>query len=219
MKYLFILLIVGIVLIGRAAYVALQIKKPEKAGKYGANPKVAILVTAALGAACFIGGGIGFAVWGGSEKKELQPTPPQMTFEIDLGNFSDSEVNHQIINSVYAHFAERVRGNALVEKIIIKLRHYEPSTFDLFRQEDYGWYKELLIEVVISDADKNIYEGVPLMGNYLPYEFGGGKRPGMSTTKTLAAYFYGFTKDIINPGEEVFVDDDFYKIIDELELK
>jgi hypothetical protein len=62
MKYLFIFLIVGIVLIGRAAYVALQIKKPEKTGKYGANPKTAILATALVGAACFVISNIGFAM-------------------------------------------------------------------------------------------------------------------------------------------------------------
>jgi hypothetical protein len=62
MKYFIVLLLVSVVLIARAAYVALQIKKPEKAGKYGANPKTAIIVMAVLGAVCFVAGGIGFAV-------------------------------------------------------------------------------------------------------------------------------------------------------------
>ena len=60
--YLFLFIVVGIILIGRAAYVALQIKKPEKADKYGANSKTGILVLAIIGAVCFVIGGIGFAV-------------------------------------------------------------------------------------------------------------------------------------------------------------
>jgi hypothetical protein len=214
---LFILLIVGIVLIGRAAYVALQIKKPEKTGKYGANPKTAILVMAALGAVCFIAGGVGFGVMNAKEKT-VEPPQPQVTFNVDLGSFANSETNQKIVNAVYGHFVERSRGRSKIEKIEITLRHFEPTPYDLYRQEDYGWYNEFTIIIKIADDDNTIYEGLPMMGNNLFYEFGGGKRSGMSMTKAHSAYFYGFKKDMITQGEETFVDDGFYKIIDELEL-
>lgn len=61
MRYAVTLLLISIALISRAVYVALQIRKPENAGKYGTNPKTVILVMAAIGAVCFVISSTGFA--------------------------------------------------------------------------------------------------------------------------------------------------------------
>jgi hypothetical protein len=122
------------------------------------------------------------------------------------------------VNNIYSHFVERVQGNSKIEKIDIILRYYRPDLY-LYRQEDYGWQNEIEIIIKISNDDKTTYEGLPIMSNNLFYYFGGGNRPGMVLQKDISAYFYGFKKSMIVPGEDTFVDDDFYKIIDELTLE
>jgi hypothetical protein len=148
--------------------------------------------------------------------KTAEIAEPQINFTVD--DFPQTEANQKIIQDVYAHFTERVLGGGKVESVEIIARYYKPFLY-LYRQEDYGWINEIEIIIKIARDDKTIYERQPLMGNNLFYYFGGGKRPGMAIRKDLSAYFYGFKKDMIVPGEETFVDDNFYKIIDELSLE
>jgi heme/copper-type cytochrome/quinol oxidase subunit 2 len=55
------LAVIGIVLIGRAAFVALKIKKDPETKKYGNNPKKAIVILAIIGAVLFLIGSIGLS--------------------------------------------------------------------------------------------------------------------------------------------------------------
>jgi hypothetical protein len=84
MNYAVILLLISILLVGRAVYVALQIKKPEKAGKYGANPKTVILVMAAIGAVCFVISSTGFAAMNNkspSKSGDIEIVAPLKTWD------------------------------------------------------------------------------------------------------------------------------------------
>jgi len=52
------LAVIGILLVGRATYVALKIKKDPETKKFGDNPKMAIVILAIIGAVLFIIGSI-----------------------------------------------------------------------------------------------------------------------------------------------------------------
>jgi hypothetical protein len=62
MRFLLSLIVIGIVLTGRAAYVALKIKKDPETTKYGNNPKRAIGIMGITGAVLFAVGCIGLPV-------------------------------------------------------------------------------------------------------------------------------------------------------------
>jgi hypothetical protein len=53
-----VLVLVGVLFVGRAVYVALKIKKEPETTKYGKNPRTTVVVLAVLGAVLFVIGSI-----------------------------------------------------------------------------------------------------------------------------------------------------------------
>jgi hypothetical protein len=123
MKYLFLLVLIGIVLVARAAYVAVQIKQPEKAEKYGGNPKAVIFAMAAIGACFFIAGSVGIS-WSNSSSTEPVAQPPESELlTLETKNNSSAAyvmmqdfVKDYIISPASAKFPWMSDSNVKVEK-------------------------------------------------------------------------------------------------------
>jgi len=85
MKILFVLIVIGIALLGRAVYIAQKIKKDPETKKYGNNPQKAIGIMAIIGAVLFAVGCIGLPVLDAlkptNELKASNNTTSRMTFE------------------------------------------------------------------------------------------------------------------------------------------
>jgi hypothetical protein len=62
MNVLIAFILIGVLFIGRAVYVAVKIKEDPETTKYGKNPKVAITVLVSLGAVLFLTGSIGIPI-------------------------------------------------------------------------------------------------------------------------------------------------------------
>ena len=71
MNILIAMIVIGIVLIGRAVYVATKIKKDPETKKYGNNPQLAVIVLSVVGALLFVIGSIGLPV-----ADAFKPDPP-----------------------------------------------------------------------------------------------------------------------------------------------
>jgi hypothetical protein len=141
--------------------------------------------------------------------------------DVDFGPFADTKANMKIIENVYGHFMERVKGTSRIEKVMVELIKKEPNRYVTYGQERYGWHTEIQITIKIADDDKTIAYGqrwLPMARNYLFYCFGGGEKPGMSLLKIHSAYLYGLKESEITPDADTFVPDSFYQIIDRLAL-
>lgn len=128
--------------------------------------------------------------------------------------------DQEILETLLLTFQNHCKGwqqyPEAIESAEIKLSRWEKSDYEVYRQEDYGWYTEIELNIKIKDDAKLPTELRMVPGHTLYYFIGGGKKPGIEMLKDVSALFFGFKNGQFEKGKNTFVANDAYKIADEI---
>lgn len=211
MFMLYALIIVGVLLVGITPYLAIK-------GKNAPNKKEfqkALVSIASIGIVAVVIGVIGLQFKYDDEPKN---TPAKITWSLAESNVKN--INKDKLEELLYYFQSQCDGwnkypNA-IESAEISIRKFEKSKYELYAQEELGWYTEVELSIKIKNAANFPADLRMVPGHTLHYFIGGGKEPGILMIKDVSALFLGIPETSINPSTHTFVSNEAYRIADEL---
>ena len=103
-----------------------------------------------------------------------------------------------------------------VEKLEAQVVTYSKGANPSYTEERYGWLTELVLTISIKNDAKLPSDLRMLPGVTLYYYLGAGHTPGIVMMKAESALFYGIAENKIVKGQNTFVQDDAYSIVDSI---
>jgi hypothetical protein len=170
MNVLIFFILIGILVVSRAVYVAQKIKKKPETTKYGNNPKTAIVVMAVVGVISFFGG-IGFAV-SGALKPSVYTFVNNSSFPITIlpeygDDFQIQPKSTKSFESKHSTMVINYGPSDYVESDMTKGNHFTFTNKNLYFDENRGFvifppdswqimnYPGLVYKVIIGEAENN----------------------------------------------------------------
>jgi hypothetical protein len=190
LNILYALIVIGIALLARSIYVAQKIKKDPETKKYGNNPKVAIGTLAIIGAVLFAVGCIGLPI--ADFLKPESPDAWETTENTTARIISTDEYTVKNQEQVIAFIQQLFSDRPVMRNYISDIEFIRPTLIDLgeydYTFEDYGWKKEIYIEIKLKDKTSLPREW-RADGQTLHFIIGSGTSPGVIAKKDVSQLF------------------------------
>lgn len=208
---LYVLIIAGVLLIGITPYLAIKGKKAQNKKEF----QKALVSIASIGIVAVVIGVIGLQFKHNDDPKN---TPTKITWSLTESNVNN--INKEKLKELLHYFQNQCGGwnkypNA-IESAEISIRRFEKSKHESYAQEELGWYTEVELSIKIKNDAKLPTELRMVPGHTLHYFIGGGKKPGILMIKDVTALFLGVPESSIKPSTNTFVENEAYRITDEL---
>lgn len=208
---LYVLIIAGVFLIGITPYLAIKGKKAQNKKEF---QKVLVSI-ASIGIVAVVIGVIGLQFKHNDDQKN---TPTKITWSLTESNVNN--INKEKLKELLHYFQSQCDGwnkySNAIESAEISIRKFEKSKYESYPQEELGWYTEVELSIKIKNDAKLPTELRMVPGHTLHYFIGGGKKPGILMIKDVSALFLGVPESSIKPSTNTFVENEAYRIIDEL---
>lgn len=212
---LYVLMICGIFLIGCVPYLAIKGRTLKDNTEAYSKQKKAIAIIALIGSGCIIAAIVGLSIDG---QKEQKSQPPKITWS--LTESSVKNIDTQKLKELLVAFQIACKGwtkyPEAIETAEITVRKFEKSKYESYTQEELGWYTEVELSIKIKNDAKLPTDLRMVPGHTLHYFIGGGKKPGLIMIKDVTALFFGVPASQINTDGHTFVNNEAFKIADEL---
>ena len=214
MKFL-VLLGIGVLLIGRGIYVTISINSGSDKFK-GQGTAARILMY--IGVLCVAIAPAWFLFFNEPEEKKVENVSPKITWS--LTESSVKNIDTQKLKELLVAFQIACKGwtkyPEAIETAEITVRKFEKSKYESYKQEELGWYTEVELSIKIKNDAKLPTDLRMVPGHTLHYFIGGGKKPGLIMIKDVTALFFGVPASQINTDGHTFVNNEAFKIADEL---
>ena len=208
---LYILIIVGVFLIGITPYLAIKGKNAQNKKEF----QKALVSIASIGIVAVVIGVIGLQFKHNDDPKN---TPTKITWSLTESNVNN--INKEKLKELLHYFQNQCDGwnkyPDAIESAEISIRKFEKSKYESYAQEELGWYTEVELSIKIKNDAKLPTELRMVPGHTLHYFIGGGKKPGILMIKDVSALFLGVPESSIKPSTNTFVENEAYRITDEL---
>ena len=208
---LYVLIIAGVFLIGITPYLAIKGKKAQNKKEF----QKALLSIALIGIVAVVIGVIGLQFKHNDDPKN---TPTKITWSLTESNVNN--INKEKLKELLLYFQSQCDGwnkySNAIEAAEISIRKFEKSKYESYTQEELGWYTEVELSIKIKNDAKLPTELRMVPGQTLHYFIGGGKKPGILMIKDVSALFLGVPESSIKPSTNTFVENEAYRITDEL---
>ena len=210
---LYIVLGCGIVLLAVVPYIAVKLKaagQPVLTNKGLESIAVLaiVLITVAI---------VGLTLTKDDKAEEVKK--PQ-ALNWSLVSTKSENIDADVLKRAIVIFQNNCEGlqkyyNA-VEKLEAQVVTYSKGANPSYTEERYGWLTELVLTISIKNDAKLPSDLRMLPGVTLYYYLGAGHTPGIVMMKAESALFYGITENKIVKGQNTFVQDDAYSIVDSI---
>lgn len=213
MKFL-VLLGIGLILIVRGVYVTVSINGgSDKFKGQGLAARVLIYI----GVACIAIVPAWYLFF--TEPTEKAAEKPQ-ALNWSLVSTKSENIDADVLKRAIVIFQNNCEGlqkyyNA-VEKLEAQVVTYSKGANPSYTEERYGWLTELVLTISIKNDAKLPSDLRMLPGVTLYYYLGAGHTPGIVMMKAESALFYGIAENKIVKGQNTFVQDDAYSIVDSI---
>lgn len=213
MKFL-VLLGIGILLIGRGIYVTVSINSgSDKFKGQGLVARVLIYI----GVLC-IAIVPAWYLFSADPTEEAAEKP--QTLNWSLVSTKSENIDAEILKNAIILFQNNCEGlqkySNAVEKLEAQVVTYSKGANPSYTEERYGWLTELVLTISIKKDAKLPTALRMLPGVTLYYYLGAGHTPGVVMMKDESALFYGMAENKIVKGQNTFVRDDSYSIVDSI---
>lgn len=213
---LYVVLGCGIVLLAVVPYIAVKLKaagQPVLTNKGLESIAVlaVILITVAI---------VGITLTKDDGVEEEVKKPQALNWS--LVNTNSESIDVDILKKAIIIFQNNCEGlqkyyNA-VEKLEAQVVTYRKGENPSYTEERYGWLTELVLIISIKKDAKLPSDLRMLPGVTLYYYLGAGHTPGIVMMKEESALFYGIAENKIVMGQNTFVQDDAYSIVDSIHV-
>ena len=213
MKFL-VLLGIGVLLIGRGIYVTVSINSgSDKFKGQGLAARVLIYI----GVACISIAPVWY-LFSDEPAKETAQEPRHLSWS--LVSTKSENIDAEILKNAIILFQNNCEGlqkySNAVEKLEAQVVTYSKGANPSYTEERYGWLTELVLTISIKKDAKLPTALQMLPGVTLYYYLGAGHTPGVVMMKDESALFYGMAENKIVKGQNTFVQDDSYSIVDSI---
>lgn len=213
MKFL-ILLGIGVVLIVRGIYVTVSINNGSAKFK-GQTLAARILIY--IGVAC-ISIAPAWYLFSDEPAKETAQEPRHLSWTLVSTNAEN--IDAEILKNAIILFQNNCEGlqkySNAVEKLEVQVVTYRKGGNPSYTEDKYGWLTEVTLTISIR-KDAKLPAGLQrLPGVTLYYYLGAGHTPGVVMLKDESALFYGIPETQIKRGQNTFIKDDAYAIVDSI---
>lgn len=213
---LYVVLSCGVVLLAVVPYIAVKLKaagQPVFTNKgLGAIAVIAVaFITVAI---------VGITLTKDDEVEEEAEKPQALNWS--LVNTKSESIDVGILKNAIIIFQNNCEGlqkyyNA-VEKLEAQVVTYRKGENPSYTEDKYGWLTELTLTISIR-KDAKLPAGLQrLPGVTLYYYLGAGHSPGVVMMKDESALFYGIPETQITRGQNTFIRDDAYAIVDSIPI-
>ena len=215
MKFL-ILLGIGVVLIVRGIYVTVSINNGSAKFK-GQTLAARILIY--IGVAC-ISIAPAWYLFSDEPAKETAQEPRHLSWTLVSTNAEN--IDAEILKNAIILFQTICDGlkkySNAVEKLEAQVVTYSKGANPSYTEERYGWLTELVLTISIKKDAKLPTALRMLPGVTLYYYLDLGHTPGVVMLKDESALFYGIPETQIKRGQNTFIQDDAYAIVDSIPI-
>ena len=213
MKFL-VLLGIGILLVGRGIYVTVSINSgSDKFKGQGLAARVLIYI----GVACMSIAPVWY-LFSDEPAKETVQEPRHLSWTLVSPNAEN--IDAEVLKNAIIIFQNNCEGlqkySNAVEKLEAQVVTYSKGANPSYTEERYGWLTELVLTISIKKDAKLPTALRMLPGVTLYYYLGAGHTPGVVMMKDESALFYGMAENKIVKGQNTFVRDDSYSIVDSI---
>lgn len=213
MKFL-VLLGIGLILIVRGVYVTVSINGgSDKFKGQGLAARVLIYI----GVACISIAPVWY-LFSDEPAKETAQEPRHLSWT--LVSTKSENIDAEILKNAIILFQNNCEGlqkySNAVEKLEAQVVTYSKGANPSYTEERYGWLTELVLTISIKKDAKLPTALRMLPGVTLYYYLGAGHTPGVVMMKDESALFYGMAENKIVKGQNTFVRDDSYSIVDSI---
>ena len=210
---LYLVLCCGIFLLAVVPYIAVKLKaagQPVLTNKGLESIAVLaiVLITVAI---------VGLTLTKDDKAEEVKK--PQ-TLNWSLVSTKSENIDADVLKRAIIIFQNNCKGlqkyyNA-VEKLEAQVVTYRKDENPSYTEERYGGLTELVLTISIKNDAKLPSDLRMLPGVTLYYYLGAGHTPGIVMMKAESALFYGIAENKIVKGQNTFVQDDAYSIVDSI---
>ena len=215
MKFL-VLLGIGLILIVRGVYVTVSINGGSDKFK---GQGVAARVLIYIGVLCIA---IVPAWYLFSTDPTEEAVEKPQTLNWSLVSTKSENIDAEILKNAIILFQNNCEGlqkySNAVEKLEAQVVTYSKGANPSYTEERYGWLTELVLSISIKKDAKLPTALRMLPGVTLYYYLGAGHTPGVVMMKDESALFYGMAENKIVKGQNTFVRDDSYSIVDSIPI-
>ena len=215
MKFL-VLLGIGILLVGRGIYVTVSINSgSDKFKGQGLAARVLIYI----GVACMSIAPVWYLF---SDEPAKETVEKPQTLNWSLVSTKSENIDAEVLKNAIVLFQNNCEGlqkySNAVEKLEAQVVTYSKGANPSYTEERYGWLTELTLTISIR-KDAKLPAGLQrLPGVTLYYYLGAGHSPGVVMMKDESALFYGIPETQIKRGQNTFIRDDAYAIVDSIPI-